>query len=268
MLKTFYRRWFRFSLRTLFVVMTLLCCWLGWESSVVRRRQALRRELQENATFQFTTAAQWVGRYPPGSPVPPVATIPLVRRWLGDEAIQEVWFIRHYQGFDERQLARVTEVFPEAELSESLPDPCHPGCFPSGTLVDTPQGPRRIESIEPGDALTAFLASGEPVTALVQSVFTTQNRLWQIETDAGLLMTTETQPLCLAIDRIVPAGELEPGDTILHRHDKEIRSARVLTASATDRTEQVFNLVLGDSELFIAGGFLARSKPPVEAAGR
>jgi hypothetical protein len=30
--------------------------------------------------------------------------------------------------------------------------------------------------------------------------------------------------------------------------------------------EPVFNLVLGDEEIFVAGGFLARSKPPANAA--
>jgi hypothetical protein len=30
--------------------------------------------------------------------------------------------------------------------------------------------------------------------------------------------------------------------------------------------ETVFNLVLGDKTFFVAGGFLARSKPPADAA--
>ena len=38
--------------------------------------------------------------------------------------------------------------------------------------------------------------------------------------------------------------------------------ALLLRVTKTDRVVQVFNLVLNDSELFVAGGFLARSKPP------
>jgi hypothetical protein len=41
----------------------------------------------------------------------------------------------------------------------------------------------------------------------------------------------------------------------------------VLDAASIRRTEKVFNLILGDSEIFVAGGFLARSKPPT-AVGR
>ena len=34
------RRWFRFSLRTLFVMMTVVCCWLGYELNWIRNRHA------------------------------------------------------------------------------------------------------------------------------------------------------------------------------------------------------------------------------------
>lgn len=37
-------RWFRFSLRTLFVVITLIAVCLGWQASIVCERQALLAE--------------------------------------------------------------------------------------------------------------------------------------------------------------------------------------------------------------------------------
>jgi len=162
----------------------------------------------------------------------------------------------------------VTSVFPEAEVREVPLEPCHPGCFPRGTLVETPSGPRLIETLQAGDLVTAFLKSGERLDAPVQSVFVTDNRLWQVETDEATLITTETQPLCLATDRTRGAGELQPGDTILHYSGGEIRTVKVLAVTQTDRAEKVFNLILGDSELFIANGFLARSKPPAAVATR
>jgi hypothetical protein len=33
------RRWFAFSLRTLFVVVTLVACWLGYELNWIRQRR-------------------------------------------------------------------------------------------------------------------------------------------------------------------------------------------------------------------------------------
>ena len=38
------RRWFRFTLRTLFVVVTVCACWLGWQIHIVHERaDALQR---------------------------------------------------------------------------------------------------------------------------------------------------------------------------------------------------------------------------------
>ena len=36
-----HRRWFRFSLRSLFVAVTLFACWLGWNWRQVRERDSL-----------------------------------------------------------------------------------------------------------------------------------------------------------------------------------------------------------------------------------
>jgi hypothetical protein len=58
------------------------------------------------------------------------------------------------------------------------------------------------------------------------------------------------------------AGELKAGDKVFRWQDGKRQVANVLAVTPTDRVEKVFNLILGDSEMFIAGGFLAHSKPP------
>src|SRR5688572_26854602 len=80
-------RWFRFGLRTLFVVVTLLCCYLAWETSVVRQRKAALQELRSKGGIHIVTAQ--AGQ--PSLSNPRVAQVSLVRRLLGDEAIQEIW---------------------------------------------------------------------------------------------------------------------------------------------------------------------------------
>src|ERR1700690_2367557 len=40
------RRWLRFSLRTLFVVVTVFGIWLGWQTNVVRERRTMRDWLE------------------------------------------------------------------------------------------------------------------------------------------------------------------------------------------------------------------------------
>jgi hypothetical protein len=261
------RSWFTFSLRTMFVVMTVLCCWLAWESNVVRQRQSVLRDLKTKPGIEVTTAADWAMRFDSTATVPPPAQIPLVRRWLGDEAIQEIGYIENYYE-PPPELSRLARIFPEAKLQRHILEPCHPGCFPRGTLVDTPPGPQPIDSIQPGDLITAVLSTGEVATVKAQFVFVTENHIWKVDTSLGTLYTTQTQPLCPATGETCQVEKLKPGDHILCRQDEELQAAEVLEVSRTDRTEKVFNLILGDSEVFIANGFLARSKPPARLASQ
>jgi hypothetical protein len=142
------------------------------------------------------------------------------------------------------------------------PEPCHPGCFPAGTPVATPHGPRPIESIRGGDVVTLIGPGGAPTGGAVGSTFQTCNRLVEVRTEAGNLLTTETQPLCLAGGELRRAGELAPGDRVWRWEGGERRAAKVLAVVPTGREVAVFNLVVGDSAVFVAGGFLARGKPP------
>ena len=265
------RPWFRFSLRTLLVVVTVLCCWLAWESSVVRQRKAVRQEAANNPAFELVTAEDALRLISPSATPPQMARVSMIRRWLGDQAIQSIEYNRQYGNFSDDKLKRLTQTFPEAEVREvHIPlEPCHPGCFPRGTLVLTGAGPRPIETIQEGEWLVAMAPSGEIITAPVQSIFVTENRLWQVRTQAGELLTTETQPLLVAADEFREAGGLEPGDRILRYVDGAVASTTVLEVAPTQRIEQVINLVLGDCEAFVAGeGYFARSKPPERVATR
>jgi hypothetical protein len=149
---------------------------------------------------------------------------------------------------------------------ESPPPPCHPGCFPAGTAIATPDGPLPIETIRPGDLVILVGADGTSTSGPVNSVFQTCNRLVEIQTASGNLLTTETQPLCLHGGGFRHASELAEGDLIWRWEDGKRLPARVLAVVPTGRDAPVFNLVVGESAVFIAGEFLARGKPPPDAA--
>jgi hypothetical protein len=140
--------------------------------------------------------------------------------------------------------------------------PCHPGCFPAGTPIHTPDGARAVERLRSGDVVTTVGPDGTIGQGKVASVFATTNRLIEVRTEAGTLTTTEKQPLALASGGLRPAGELKSGDRIYSWNAGERRAVAVREVAATGREAQVFNLVLGEPVLFVAGGFLARSKPP------
>ena len=146
--------------------------------------------------------------------------------------------------------------------TENRYPPCHPGCFPAGTVIDTPSGPRNIEAIQTGDIVTIVGTDGKAVRGTVGSIYRTTNRLLEVQTESGTLRTTDTQPLCLAAGGFRTASELVAGDIIWGWSDGQRRAVRVEGVKKTGQDAPVFNLVVGESAVFVAGGFLARGKPP------
>lgn len=256
------RPWFRVSLSTLFIIITVSCCWLAWQMSIVRQRKAVLSELKQNGEFTITTAAEHLFLIPPGMLSDQSrATVSPLRTWLGDEAIQTISYTSQPSAELRQRIAR---TFPEAELQERqiLYEPCHPGCFPQGTMVETPSGKRAIETLAAGDEVTMIGCDHAPRKATIEDVFVTDNRLWRVETESGVLITTETQPLCLTVDKLKSPGELEAGEKILRWHDGALCAVAVLSVEKTDRVGKVYNLILGNKQVFVANGYLARSKPP------
>src|SRR5690242_447185 len=104
------RRWFRFSLRTLFVLLTLVACWLGYELNWIRlRHAALTSGIVEEANDPFaglpqTTAAPgmlWLF----GENGYVGLSMPL----LGEETTPE----------EDELLTALEELFPEASIGVS-----------------------------------------------------------------------------------------------------------------------------------------------------
>jgi len=156
----------------------------------------------------------------------------------------------------------VAAVVPLAAPPSGPPLPCHPGCFPAGTTVAVPGGVRPIEGIRSGDEVITIGRDGEPAPRRVTEVFVTRNRLVEVRTDDGVLATTETQPLCRVSDDFRPAGGLVAGDRIWRWAAGERREAVVREVTPAGREVRVYNLVIGDQVVFVAGGFMARCKPP------
>jgi hypothetical protein len=170
-------------------------------------------------------------------------------------------------GKDQRveYVVELTDLKP-SKVDERLTPPCHPGCFPAGTLVLVPDGSKRIELVRAGDTVTTISADGGAGRGVVQSVFTSKNRIMEVRTENGTVLTTEAQPLCLKDGGFRRAGDLKVGDRIWQwRNGRRVETV-VRAVVATGKEAPVFNLILGDSAIFVAGDFLARGKPPAEGS--
>jgi len=142
------------------------------------------------------------------------------------------------------------------------PPPCHPGCFPAGTPIEVPGGTKAIEDLRPGHVVTTVGPDGKTARGTVAAMFVTKNRLVQVNIEGKTLVTTATQPLSLADGTLRGAGELKAGDRIHMWVKGERAMAAVKSVDVTEREAPVYNVVLGDPVLFVASGFVARSKPP------
>jgi hypothetical protein len=104
------RRWFQFSLRTLFAVVTVIAIWLGWELKTVRDRRILADWIAANggrvfyvghdpyAAFDFyNQQREWI------SPL---------RRHLGDQ-VATIVYIPQSATRDDIEL--ISKIFPHAD---------------------------------------------------------------------------------------------------------------------------------------------------------
>jgi hypothetical protein len=118
------RRW-TYSLRTMFVVVTVVASWLGWNVHVVHQRQAMWRAIREEDEYRrriMSSLDQWGGfpylriEYAQHSPTVPTP-LPLIRRLLGDEPRFRIERNTKLDAVDTKQL------FPEAEIIYHLESP-------------------------------------------------------------------------------------------------------------------------------------------------
>ena len=102
------RRWFQFGLGTMLLVVTALAMWLGWELRYIRARKAWLRDHLPAPVL--TLGLQIISGQQLHSDD---GVIPFWRRWLGDEAQEQV-FLEWDTSAAGRAKARY--LFPEAEI--------------------------------------------------------------------------------------------------------------------------------------------------------
>jgi hypothetical protein len=123
------RRRFQFRLRTLMIGVALLavpCAYVGWQVRIVRERQALIAAISHDVMYLDVQVAAAVGYYRSKKMTP--ATVPLLRQWLGDVAVEVIAIpARASPEFKER----VKAAFPEATfVPKEIRQPDEPATKP------------------------------------------------------------------------------------------------------------------------------------------
>ena len=125
------RRWFRFSLWALFLVVTVFGIWLGWQVNIVRRRRAMAESIHSRGGLIYQSpsdpcAKNWpephASAYRKSVLITGAAEpefIPPWRRWLGDEPIA---YVRLPKQTTQVDLDAIAAVFPNAEIFGRVQD--------------------------------------------------------------------------------------------------------------------------------------------------
>ena len=117
----------RFTLRTLFVLVTVLCLWLGWNAGTVHHRRQLRAQMIARGWIFFGdsadansagTALPILTRMLPRSDVSPS----WIRQMLGDSLVPWIGYPRGVPRSESKRDEDLLEsAFPEAQFIETSP---------------------------------------------------------------------------------------------------------------------------------------------------
>jgi hypothetical protein len=105
------RRW-SFSLRTLFVGVMVLGCWLAWDIAIIRNRAAVKA-WAERENYQFIGMKDGLTYL---KSIEGLGDIPWHRRLLGDEGYP---LILPPDGFQPGDCGPIRSAFPESELNSA-----------------------------------------------------------------------------------------------------------------------------------------------------
>lgn len=78
------KRWFRFSLRTLFVALTVSCLWLGFEVTQARRQRAAVQALEKLGAYVAYDYDEPGTHYESGGTPPRLRTLSPLKQWIAD----------------------------------------------------------------------------------------------------------------------------------------------------------------------------------------
>lgn len=154
---------------------------------------------------------------------------------------------------------------PRSGQSKAIRAGC--GCFVGSVTVDTPSGPRAIETIRVGDVVYAKNErnEGEVRARKVVHVFVRDGaETLEIDvcsgTDRRTIETTDDHPFWIEGRGWIAAEGLWPGATLANRDG---RSEQLCGMRRTGRTMRVYNLTVeGDHTFFVLGGTWVHNADP------
>lgn len=136
------------------------------------------------------------------------------------------------------------------------------GCFPKGTEITTPFGPRDISGLQKGDFVIAMnRQSGEKQIRKILKKLTHRNRkIWRLEFSDGSSVSATAVHSFSINGKWKKATEIKSGDIIVsYGADGGFSQKTVTVSTETSESADVYNLIVEGDFNFVAGGVIAHS---------
>lgn len=145
-----------------------------------------------------------------------------------------------------------------------------PWCLPAGTQIETPAGPRAIETLQRGDNVRSF--DGHETLARVLGLYVHEDQaLLEIRLDDGTLLEMTPEHVVMAGPQRRPqvARDLAPGDTLYSRVQSgrsrgiakvgEVLTPRRVVSVGPGRRARVYELRVSSPDTYFANGILVHN---------
>jgi len=133
------------------------------------------------------------------------------------------------------------------------------GCFAAGTLVLTPDGARRIETIKPGDSVYSFSEKGITVSRVGVAYEVSSQGFFEINAGGYSVLATSNHPF-LTSEGYRQASELAAGDVIYMHSEFGLIAAQIDTVTYLQSPSVAYNLEVEGSHTFFANNFAVHNK--------
>ncbi|SDX35869.1 Hint domain-containing protein [Ruegeria halocynthiae] len=160
----------------------------------------------------------------------------------------------------------VSTTFVNTQGPLDVPADLGPPCFTPGTLIDTPDGPRRVEDLTPGDLVTTADSGAKPVIWVGRTTVAAEGKLAPIRFEAGVFGLT--QPLLVSPQHRMLIDDWRA--PYLFGHEEVLIAAHCLVnGESVTRVEggevEYIHLLFRRHEIVIANGAKSESYYPGHA---